>query len=97
MLIGSMRVPSSDERQVVDVQHNAWLAAGVDELHLHQDKQSEGRSDRAGLKICLTLVHWRCAGGLDTRPPRPLARLSCSHSAGSCMTGRGRYRAWGVL
>ena len=49
MLIGYMRVSSSDERQVVDLQLDALLAAGVDERHLHQDKQSGGRNDRVGL------------------------------------------------
>ena len=47
------RVSSSDNRQVVDLQLDALLAAGVDERHLHQDKQSGGRDDRAGLKACL--------------------------------------------
>src|SRR5215212_2763140 len=50
MLIGSMRVSPSDEHQVVDLQLDALLAAGVDERHLHQDKQSGAR---AGLKTCL--------------------------------------------
>src|SRR3954469_14898335 len=66
MLIGYMRVSSSDDRQVVDLQLDALLAAGVDERHLHQDKQSGGRDDRAGLKTCLAglragdvLVVWK--------------------------------------
>jgi DNA invertase Pin-like site-specific DNA recombinase len=66
MLIGYMRVSSSDERQVVDLQLDALLAAGVDERHLYQDKQSGGRDDRAGLKTCLAglragdvLVVWK--------------------------------------
>src|SRR3954469_5844447 len=66
MLIGSMRVSSSDDRQVVDVQLDALLATGVDERHLHRDKQSGGRDDRAGLKTCLAglragdvLVVWK--------------------------------------
>ena len=66
MLIGYMRVSSSDDRQVVDLQLDAWLATGVDERHLHQDKQSGGRDDRAGLKTCLAglragdvLVVWK--------------------------------------
>src|SRR4051812_5809549 len=66
MLIGYMRVSSSDERQVLDLQLDALLAAGVDERHLHQDKQSGGRDDRAGLKACLAglragdvLVVWK--------------------------------------
>ena len=66
MLIGYMRVSSGDERQVVDLQLDALLAAGVDERHLHQDKQSGGRDDRVGLKTCLAglragdvLVVWK--------------------------------------
>src|SRR4051812_6354590 len=66
MLIGYMRVSSSDERQVLDLQLDALLAAGVDERHLHQDKQSGGRDDRVGLKTCLAglraddvLVVWK--------------------------------------
>ena len=66
MLIGYMRVSSSDDRQVVDLQLDALLAAGVDERHLHQDKQSGGRDDRVGLKTCLAglragdvLVVWK--------------------------------------
>ena len=66
MLIGYMRVSSSDDRQVVDVQLDALLATGVDERHLHQDKQSGGRDDRVGLKTCLAglragdvLVVWK--------------------------------------
>jgi len=46
MLIGYMRVSSSDERQVVDLQLDALLGASVDERHLHQDKQS-GRATTA--------------------------------------------------
>ena len=66
MLIGYVRVSSSDDRQVVDLQLDALLAAGVDERHLHQDKQSGGRDDRVGLKTCLAglragdvLVVWK--------------------------------------
>src|SRR4051812_34167797 len=57
MLIGYMRVSSSDERQVVDLQLDALLAAGVDERYPHQDKQSGGRDDRAGLKTRLAGLH----------------------------------------
>jgi DNA invertase Pin-like site-specific DNA recombinase len=38
MLVGYMRVSSTDERHVFDLQLDALLAAGVDERHLHQDK-----------------------------------------------------------
>lgn len=66
MLIGYMRVSSADERQSVDLQRDALLAAGVDERHLHQDRASGARDDRPGLKACLedlrrgdVLVVWK--------------------------------------
>jgi DNA invertase Pin-like site-specific DNA recombinase len=50
------------------------LVAGVDERHSHQDKQSGGCGDRAGLKTCLAglrasdvLVVWK-RGRLDPSP-----------------------------
>ena len=46
MLIGYMRVSSADERQSVDLQRDALIAAGVDERHLHQDRASGARDDR---------------------------------------------------
>ena len=52
MLIGYMRVSSADERQSVDLQRDALIAAGVDERHLHQDRASGARDDRPGLKAC---------------------------------------------
>lgn len=66
MLIGYMRVSSADERQSVDLQRDALLAAGIDERHLHQDRASGARDDRPGLKACLAdlrsgdvLVVWK--------------------------------------
>ena len=53
MLIGYMRVSLADERQSVDLQRDALIAAGVDERHLHQDRASGARDDRPGLKACL--------------------------------------------
>ena len=53
MLVGYMRVSSVDERQSVDLQRDALMAAGVDERHLHQDKASGARDDRPGLQACL--------------------------------------------
>ena len=53
MLIGYIRVSSADERQSVDLQRDALIAAGVDERHLHQDRASGARDDRPGLKACL--------------------------------------------
>lgn len=40
MLIGYMRVLSADERQSVDLQRDALIAAGVGNRHLHQDEAS---------------------------------------------------------
>ena len=53
MLVGYMRVSSADERQSVDLQRDALVAAGVDKRHLHQDRASGAKDDRPGLKACL--------------------------------------------
>ncbi|WP_406239979.1 recombinase family protein (plasmid) [Acetobacter orientalis] len=77
MLIGYMRVSSVDDRQSVDLQRDALIAAGVDERHLFSDKASGARDDRPGLKACMeylkhgdTLIVWK----LD-RLGRSLANL----------------------
>ena len=66
MLVGYMRVSSADERQSVDLQRAALLAAGVDPRQLHLDKASGARDDRPGLQACLaylragdSLVVWK--------------------------------------
>lgn len=66
MLVGYMRVSTADERQSVDLQRDALMAAGVDDRHLYQDHASGSRDDRPGLKACLaylkagdTLVVWK--------------------------------------
>jgi DNA invertase Pin-like site-specific DNA recombinase len=56
MLVGYMRVSSADDRQTVDLQRDALLAAGVDERHLYSDKASGARDDRTGLKECLAYL-----------------------------------------
>ncbi len=38
MLIGYMRVSTSGDRQVLDLQRDALLAAGVDARHLFEDR-----------------------------------------------------------
>ncbi|AAV90079.1 resolvase domain-containing protein [Zymomonas mobilis subsp. mobilis ZM4 = ATCC 31821] len=53
MLIGYMRVSSADDRQSVDLQRDALIAAGVDERNLFFDKASGAKDDRPGLKKCL--------------------------------------------
>lgn len=61
-----MRVSKSDGSQVMDLQRDALLAAGVDERHLYEDTASGKRDDRPGLTVCLkalregdTLVVWK--------------------------------------
>jgi DNA invertase Pin-like site-specific DNA recombinase len=62
MLVGYMRVSSADDRQSVDLQRDALLAAGVDARHLFADKASGARDDRPGLQACLDYL--RPGGGL---------------------------------
>ena len=66
MLVGYMRVSTSDERQSVDLQRDALIVAGIDERHLHHDRASGARDDRPGLKACMAdlregdvLVVWK--------------------------------------
>jgi DNA invertase Pin-like site-specific DNA recombinase len=49
MLIGYMRVSKSDGSQVLDLQRDALLNAGVDPEHIYADLASGRRDDRAGL------------------------------------------------
>jgi DNA invertase Pin-like site-specific DNA recombinase len=65
-LIGYMRVSKADGSQVLDLQRDALLAAGVTERHLYSDTASGKRDDRPGLAACLqalregdTLVVWK--------------------------------------
>ena len=56
MMVGYMRVSSDSERQVLDLQHDALLAAGVDKRHLFEDRASGGKGDRAGLARALAFI-----------------------------------------
>src|SRR6476620_9878700 len=65
-LIGYMRVSKADGSQVLDLQKDALLAAGVSERHLYSDTASGKKDDRPGLASCLqalregdTLVVWK--------------------------------------
>jgi DNA invertase Pin-like site-specific DNA recombinase len=66
MLIGYMRVSKTDGSQVLDLQRDALLGAGVESGHLYEDKACGKRDDRPGLTACLkalrpgdTLVVWK--------------------------------------
>ena len=56
MLVGYMRVSTDGDRQVMDLQRDALLAAGIDERHLFEDRASGSRSDRAGLAKALAFL-----------------------------------------
>jgi DNA invertase Pin-like site-specific DNA recombinase len=56
MQVGYMRVSSDGDRQVVDLQRDALLAAGVDERHLYEDHASGSRGDRPGLAAALAFL-----------------------------------------
>jgi DNA invertase Pin-like site-specific DNA recombinase len=56
MLVGYMRVSSSGDRQVLDMQRDALLAAGVDARHLFEDRVTGRRDDRAGLTKALAFI-----------------------------------------
>ena len=66
MLIGYMRVSKADGSQVLDLQRDALLSAGVIQERLYEDHASGKRDDRPGLDACLkslrngdTLVVWK--------------------------------------
>jgi DNA invertase Pin-like site-specific DNA recombinase len=66
MLIGYARVSKSDGSQLLDLQKDALLKAGVDQSYIYQDLASGRKDDRPGLKACLkalqpgnTLVVWK--------------------------------------
>jgi len=56
MLVGYMRVSTDGDRQVLDLQRDALLSAGVDERHLFEDRASGSRGDRAGLAKALAFI-----------------------------------------
>jgi len=66
MRLGYMRVSKADGSQVLDMQRDALIEAGVEETHIYQDEASGKRDDRPGLAACLKslrkgdiLVIWR--------------------------------------
>ncbi len=66
VLVGYMRVSKADGSQVLDLQRDALIAAGVEPERLYEDHASGKRDDRPGLEACLkalrkgdTLVAWK--------------------------------------
>jgi DNA invertase Pin-like site-specific DNA recombinase len=56
MLVGYMRISTNGDRQVLDLQRDALIAAGVDERHLFEDWVTGSRGDRAGLTKALAFI-----------------------------------------
>lgn len=56
MLIGYMRVSTDGDRQILDLQRDSLVAAGVDERHLFEDRVSGSRDDRVGLARALAFA-----------------------------------------
>ena len=56
MLVGYMRVSTDGDRQVLDLQRDALLAAGVDARHLFEDRVSGSRDARDGLSKALAFL-----------------------------------------
>jgi DNA invertase Pin-like site-specific DNA recombinase len=66
MLIGYIRISKSDGGQVLDLQKDALIKAGVDSKYIYEDFASGRKDDRPGLKACIkalqpgnTLVVWK--------------------------------------
>jgi len=66
MLLGYMRVSKADGSQVLDLQRDALLGAGIPGDRLYEDHASGKRDDRPGLEACPkalrsgdTLVTWK--------------------------------------
>ena len=66
MLIGYARISKADDSQVLDLQIDALIEAGVDKDNIYTDKISGVKDDRPGLENCLkalrkgdTLIIWK--------------------------------------
>jgi DNA invertase Pin-like site-specific DNA recombinase len=66
MRIGYALISKADDSQVLDLQHDALLGAGVRPDHIYEDKASRKNDDRPALAACLkalrkgdTLVVWK--------------------------------------
>ena len=66
MLIGSTRVSKADGSQVLDLQRDALIEAGVSRKRIYEDRASGKRDDRPNLDACLkalregdVLVAWK--------------------------------------
>ena len=56
MLVGYMRISTSETQQSTDLQCDALIRAGVDPRHIHADVASVAKVERPGLKTCLSYL-----------------------------------------
>ena len=56
MLIGYARISKADGSQVLDLQQDALIHAGVSPKHIYQDEASGKRDQRPGLESCLKAI-----------------------------------------
>lgn len=56
MLVGYVRVSTSDDRQSTDLQRDALVAVGIDERHIYADRASGAKDARLGLAACLAFL-----------------------------------------
>ncbi len=66
MLIGYIRVSKSDGSQILDLQRDALITAGVLKEHIYEDQASGKKEQRPGLEACMktlrqedTLLVWK--------------------------------------
>jgi len=92
MRIGYIRVSKSDGRQVLDLQRDALLEAGVEAARIYSDLDSGRKDDRPGLATCLqslqpgnALVVWKL------RLPWSQPQASGRGSGGRTEPARGRF------
>src|SRR5215213_8175367 len=98
MQLGYLRISKADGSQVLDLQRDALLAAGVAAEHLYHDLASGKRDDRPGLAACLkalrqgdVLVAWKLDRlGRDLRHLVNLVHELTSRGVGlRILTGQG--------
>jgi len=83
MLIGYARVSKADGSQLLDLQRDALIEAGVDAERIYEDKASGRKDHRPGLDACMkalqpgnSLVIWK----LDRLGRDPQSGWGCTHS-----------------
>lgn len=98
MQLGYVRVSKADGNQSTDLQHDALLAAGVEDARIYTDKMSGRHDQRPGLDACLkslrsgdTLVVWKLDRlGRNLRHLVELVETLCDQGIGlRVLTGQG--------